>query len=138
MKDREQDILRDLKELKEMPYSIPEGYFEDFKKDVTRYAHPIVYKTSIFQKLVPLMYFAAMFAFIAVLGHIFLKNDKATEYAEEEYAEEYIIFSDDMTELAIYNYKNGMDDIVAEIDEEDIIEYLIYTGVSAEEIELSK
>lgn len=138
MKEKEQDILQN-KELKETPFSVPDGYFEDFKQEITRYAHPVVYKTSVFHKLVPLAYFAAMFAFIAVLGHIFIRNGEVPESAEvEEYSEEYLVFSDDLTELAIHNYENEDNHIVAEINEEDIIEYLIYIGVSPEEIEMSK
>ena len=52
--------------------------------------------------------------------------------------EDYILFSDNMINTAMYEDME-MDQMAdAELIDEDIIEYLIYIGVSPESIELSK
>jgi hypothetical protein len=49
--------------------------------------------------------------------------------------EDYLVYSGSMTNE---DFQNDIDIIENEINEEDIIEYLIYTGVTAELIEISK
>ena len=52
--------------------------------------------------------------------------------------EDYILFSDNMMNSLAYEMEYMSQAADTEISEDDIINYLIYTGVSAEHIELSK
>ena len=77
---------------------------------------------------------AATFALLIAAGTFYLRNSAANPGLTEE---DWYVFSDQYSEFAIYESGNeqyadlGMDD-------EDIIEYLIYTGVDEHIIELSK
>lgn len=137
----EKDILQSTEELKKNPYTVPEGYFDNLKKEVSRYPQPHVVHVSLKHKVIPWISFAAMFAFIAVLGHIFVRDAAEPDHAmNDAFFEDYIMYADYTTELAIYNYANETEEQEQDqdINEEDIIEYLIYTGISPEIIELYK
>jgi hypothetical protein len=76
---------------------------------------------------------AATFILMVTAGTFFLQ--RTTPY-EEFTQEDFLVFSSD---VSIMDYYEEMDHIAdAGIADEDIVEYLIYSGVSAEEIELSK
>ena len=87
---QEKDILKDCPELKQMPFSVPDGYFESFKAETSRKR---VHKGSVWNRTT-----------------IAYEMEYGSQIAEAE----------------------------SELSDEDIINYLIYTGVSAEFIEMSK
>ena len=133
MKTYGQDILTSQKELKERPFSVPDGYFESFKAEAMRKSTaPVI---SPWRKAVPYMAVAASLALLLGVGLSLNENINAHD---EFSTEDYILFSDTMIRT-IYD----RDDVTyqyadAELMAEDIIEYLIYTGESPESIELSK
>lgn len=129
---KENDILKDCRELKENPFTVPEGYFESFKAEARK---PMVRKVNFMDRIAPYAAVAAMFVFLVTVGTLFLDNT-TTEYEMTE--EDYVLFSDSMMNSLAYEMGYMSQTAEAEISEEDIINYLIYTGVTAEQIELSK
>lgn len=131
MKKNEQDILTSQQALKEIPYTVPDGYFEAFRAEAIRRSSTKPAKS--FGRLVPLLAVAASVALILGLGLSFSQKDIDT-LSEEDY----ILFSDnlirtDLEEGGLYGQLAE-----AEVYNEDIIEYLIYIGESPESIELAK
>lgn len=129
---KENDILKDCRELKGNPFTVPEGYFESFKAEARK---PMVRKVNFMDRIAPYAAVAAMFVFLVTVGTLFLDNT-TTEYEMTE--EDYVLFSDSMMNSLAYEMGYMSQTAEAEISEEDIINYLIYTGVTAEQIELSK
>ena len=129
---KENDILKDCRELKENPFTVPEGYFESFKTEARK---PMVRKVNFMDRIAPYAAVAAKFVFLVTVGTLFLDNT-TSEYEMTE--EDYVLFSDSMMNSLAYEMGYMSQTAEAEISEEDIINYLIYTGVTAEQIELSK
>ena len=127
------DILNSYSsELKKNPYTVPEGYFESLKEGLMRSEIQAPAHRNIWEKLAPYASIAAAFAIIVTAGTFILNK---TVSPEDMTYEDYIVYSDMMiTE----GDEDEINIITAEINEEDIIEYLIYTGVTAEVIEYSK
>lgn len=114
MKDQVQDILATQKALKENPFTVPDGYFESFEV-----------KVSPWRKTIPYMAVAASLAFLLSVGMAIQSNMKSRNTITDE---DYFLFSN-----------SHMDYVAeAELQDEDIIEYLIYLGTSPESIELLK
>lgn len=129
MKEIGRDILAENKDLRKQPYSVPEGYFDTFKSQMKPYEKQQV---TLAARLAPYVSIAAVFVFLVTAGTLFLK--KSTPY-DELTQEDFLVFSTAMANTEYYE----MDQIAdAGLADEDIIEYLIYCGISAEEIELSK
>jgi hypothetical protein len=131
MKTYGQDILTSQKELKERPFSVPDGYFEAFKagaisKSSISAAKPL-------SKLVPYLAVAASIALLLGLGLSFSR--KSIDTLSEE---DYILFSDNLIRTDFDESDVTEQFAEAELYDEDIIEYLIYIGESPESIELSK
>ena len=120
------DILKDNISLKQEPYSLPEGYFEELKEALKSR------KTSAngSEKKPLVATIAATFAVLLAAGGFFLSR---LSVQEEFTMEDYLVFSEDMTN-AIYSYSTE-EQYADAISEDDIIEYLIYTGVEVEYIE---
>lgn len=131
MKQNE-DILKTCAELKQMPFTVPEGYFDAFKAENARAR---VRTVSLWNRLAPIAATAAVFIFLAAAG-TFLLEHSVRDYDMTE--EDYVMFSDNMMNTIAYEMEYGSQIAEAEVSEEDIINYLIYTGVTAEHIELSK
>ena len=129
---KENDILKDSLELKQMPFTVPEGYFEVFKEANAR---PVARKVSLWNRIAPYAAMAAVFVFLVTTG-TFLLERSMPQYDMTE--EDYVLFSDNMMNTIAYEMEYGSQLAEAEVSSEDIINYLIYTGVSAEHIELSK
>ena len=130
MKQNDKDILAGRTDLKEMPYSVPERYFEDFRSQMKPTSAK---ENSLYMRLAPYMAMAAMFILLVTGGTFLLRH--ATP--EEEFTQEdFILFSDNLTNTIYFDTTEHIAD--AEIADEEIIEYLIYSGISAEEIENSK
>ena len=120
------------KDLKEQPYGVPEGYFEAFKAEMTGKVH--TQGTSQRKKSISYIAIAASFALLIAAGSFMMKGSAETQMSQEDY----ILFSDNMISTDIYDDAEYGQMAAAEIGDEDIIEYLIYIGVSPETIELSK
>lgn len=131
MKEKNRDILADNPKLKEQVYSVPDGYFSGFKAGMTPYASV---EPSLARRLVPYLSMAAVFVFLVTAGTFFLQQ---TTPADEFTQEDFILYSSNISGIGLY--EEEPDQLAdAGIADEDIIEYLIYSGISAEEIELSK
>ena len=129
MKEMKQDILAD-PQLRRQAYTAPEGYFEEFRSQMKPYRRAQHNWT---EKLVPLVSMAATFILMVTAGTFFLQR---TIPSEEFTQEDFLVFSSDVSRMDYYQEMDHIAD--AGIADEDIVEYLIYSGVSAEEIELSK
>lgn len=129
MDKMDKDILAQNATLRERPYSVPEGYFEAFKAQAGRPVQET--RPTLWGRVAPYASLAAVFLSIFAVGSLIFDKDEI-EISQEEY----IYFSDGL----ITTYKIDASDqyAEAEIEDEDVIEYLIYSGITAEEIELSK
>lgn len=126
------DILKySSDELKKMPYTVPEGYFKQVKAEISR-STAAEEGVSLWRKAVPYISVAATFLIMVSAGTFFL--EKTTQQDGMTY-EDYLVHSDMLIEA---EYEQDTQIADATIAAEDIIEYLIYTGVTAEDIELSK
>ena len=126
------DILKySSDELKKMPYTVPEGYFEQVKAEISR-STAAEEGVSLWRKAVPYISVAATFLIMVSAGTFFL--EKTTQQEGMTY-EDYLVHSDMLIEA---EYEQDTQIADATIAAEDILEYLIYTGVTAEDIELSK
>lgn len=122
MKNQDKDILRDNIHLKEMPFSTPDGYFDGLKQKATSCRCRTIWNTS-----TPYVVLAAMFALLVVAGSFFLEHISKDSYTEEDY----IVFSDNMTNIIFDEYEQQYAEAISE---DDIIEYLIYTGTDIEDL----
>ena len=123
--------------LRKCPYSVPEGYFESLKERAVKYSKPAPAPVFQFKRiLTTAVSMAAMFVLMVTVGTFLLEN---TTPEEDLTQEDYIVFSDGYFGLEMYD-DDGLSEQYADasISDEDIVEYLIYTGVSEELIELSK
>ena len=110
------DILNTLSsELRKMPYCVPEGYFDTLKQDLQRTGRTHSVERRLRNRV-------ASYASIAAA-------------AEDMTYEDYLVHSE---AIIGEEYQDEITVIENEVNEEDIIEYLIYTGVTAELIETSK
>ena len=128
------DILHNSSDkLRKMPYIIPDGYFEDFiRTNQISGTTELAAHSTLMRKLAPYLSMAAAFLLIVTAGRFLMQH---TSTADEMTYEDYLVHSDIMIEA---EYENDIQIAEALPVEEDIIEYLIYTGVTAETIELSK
>lgn len=132
MKNLNNDILSERTELKKMPFTVPEGYFEKFKAAAYR---PKAETVSLWNRLSPYISVAAVFIFIVTAGTFILERSTPQQDMTQE---DYIMFSDNMMNTISYEMDDDTWIADAEIENEDIINYLIYSGITAEEVELSK
>ena len=132
MTEQEKDILQDTK-LKSNPYSVPAGYFDALKTQARKYA----VRVNFWAGLAPYAGIAAMFLFVLVLGKVFVKNSHDTSSLSAEQVESYedfLVFSDINSEIPVQYLAEEMS-AEETIDDEDIIEYLIYIGATEKYIE---
>lgn len=135
MKDLERDILQEAS-LKKCPYSVPEGYFESLKEKAVKYSKPAPVPVFQFKKvLMTAVSMAAMFILMVTAGTFLLEK---TTPSEDLTHEDYIVFSDGYFDLEMYEDNMSEQYADASVSDEDIVEYLIYIGVSEEFIEMSK
>lgn len=115
----ERHILKDRKELKSMPFTVPEGYFEGLKAELKmipqQQAKPAkVVKWKPFARIASIA--AAVAALITAGAFFFEKGNSDIDFTVTQEETDY--FAD-----------------LQSLTEEDIIEYLISTGVELEDIE---
>jgi hypothetical protein len=130
MKEMKRDILSENPQLRKQAYTAPDGYFEEFRSQINPYREAQQKWT---EKLVPFVSMAATFILMVTAGTFFLQR---TTPSEEFTQEDFLVFSSEVSRMDYYEEMDHIAD--AGIADEDIVEYLIYSGVSAEEIELSK
>ncbi len=141
MKSYKSDILAERPEMKKMPYGVPEGYFEDFKVSVggkvpaeRGRAEKSAAKRSAAKRSVarPVIFIsaAASVAAALVLGAYFIFGAGGTEDFSQE---DLLVFDESYINAEYYEYTGSIAE--AEYSDDDIIEYLIYSGISLEEIE---
>ena len=123
MKHAEKDILRGNPQLKAMPFETPSGYFQTLKDDLKTVSR----QASARVRIAPYVALAAVFAVLIAAGGFFLTGYGADEFTEEDY----IVFSEDMTNTILYNSDEQYADA---LNEDDIIEYLIHSDVDVEEL----
>ncbi len=126
MKEKERDILAEKPELKKMPYSTPEGYFEGFKTQMKPYESRRSRRT-----FIPYISAAASLALLVAAGFLFSQR---TSNDFEMTQEDYLVFSTDMSTAEYYEYTSEQY-AAAQMADDDIINYLIYSGITAEELE---
>ncbi len=115
------DIL-DNKSLKVTPYDVPDGYFENLQKSICEKTG----STSA-RRWPTYAAIAASFALLLAAGGWIFSNTANAGFSQEDY----IVFSDDMTNTVLLEES----ELYAEAaTEDDIIEYLIYTGTEIEEL----
>ena len=126
------DILNTFSsELRKMPYSVPEGYFNTVKKDLQKNS-VVRIDNGLWNRFIPYASVAAVFIALVTAGMLLMRGSLGEN---EMTYEDYLVHSGAMLNEG---YSEEITVIENEINEEDIIEYLIYTGVTAELIEYSK
>ena len=140
MEKIEKDILNTSDDLKKMPFTTPEGYFEGVNRSVMARiaAEETSEETSSAERkplrliLAPYLSLAAMFAVIVCAGSLFLKylpfSSTTDEFEDMAYLDIIPVTEPDMIYYA-GNYETEY------VTEEDIAEYLIYSGVDIESFE---
>lgn len=123
------DILKE-PSLKEMPFGLPENYFENLKKQTKGIARQDATVIRPKRRLVPYIA-AAMLAMLLTAGGFMLGWISGNENFTEE---DYIVFSDDMTNIA-YDVISDQYADAETMTQDDIIEYLIYTGTEIEDMD---
>ena len=133
----EKDILKSAPELKNLPYSIPDGYFDRLKAEVMADVREREERQRPFiARLAPYVAVAAAFAFLVTAGTFIL--EKTTRSTQSE-MDEFYFYSNMIPVTDPYAVETIQVDYEEDIlEDEDIIEYLIYSGVTAEVIELSR
>ncbi len=131
MKSTDKDILNSLN-LKKMPFDTPEGYFERFKAGMKKEATS---RRGIWNRLAPYAGLAAAFLSIFAIGTAILERSvEDTEMIQDDY----LVLYDNMPVTTIYEIGEEAQLADAAMNEEDIINYLIYSGITAEELEQYK
>ena len=133
----EKDILKSAPELKNLPYSIPDGYFDRMKAEVMADVREREERQRPFiARLAPYVAVAAAFAFLVTAGTFIL--EKTTRSTQSE-MDEFYFYSNMIPVTDPYAVETIQVDYEDEyLEDEAIIEYLIYSGVTAEVIELSR
>ncbi len=120
------DILAERTDLKKMPYTLPDGYFDEFRAQMKPYRTHSPRKRAL-----PYISAAASIALLLAAGLLLSqRNSPADEFTHEDF----LVFSDSMITTEYYEYTSEQY-ADAEMANDDIIDYLIYSGITAEEIE---
>ncbi len=160
MKSYKSDILAERPEMKKMPYGVPEGYFEDFKVAVGGLSGSGRQSGAVsgdgrnnFKKpsARPFVFAAASVAAALIIGAYFIFGFSRTDGFTQE---DLLVFDESYINAEYYEYSEKPEQYRANSDiaghqysgniaeteysADDIIDYLIYSGVSLEEIETFK
>ena len=140
MENIEKDILNSTDELKKMPFTTPQGYFEGINDSVASRirassgaavqgeysSRPVI------ARLTPYLAMAAMFAMIVCAGSLFLRVLSPEDAQEAEFADMSYLDIIPVTDPDMIYYAGNYDPVA--ISDEDITEYLIYSGVNIESL----
>lgn len=126
------DILHNFSaDLRKTPFNVPEGYFSQIRSDIMEKA--LAEKpASTWSKASPYISVAAALLLMVTAGTFIL--EKGSSQDEMTY-EDYLVHSDFLISSEYIQDSQIAD---ASIADEEIIEYLIYTGITPEVLELSK
>lgn len=124
MKREGQNILN-RPELKVNPYSVPEGYFPSLKENMRLARRPE--STATWKKTGIIISVAASVAIMILAGVGLMLRQNPAEYYDDI---DLLVFSD----LSEHIYLDAQSMSMEDLTDEDIIEYLIYTGVPVESI----
>ncbi len=135
------DILQTDKNLRRMPYKLPEGYFSDLTEQLAKQRHenPVeaAVPRTLWQILAPYAAMAAMFTIIALGGKALAEM---TGHQKGWTEKDEFIYTELMPVTGPSDQFYGLRDseyiAEAEPSDNDIVEYLIYSGVSIEEINI--
>ncbi len=137
--------MKDLKEIKDTnPFKVPENYFEEVNRKIisaTAGAEPQVKPAGLYRRMKPYLAVAASVAVLILLSYtaikLFLPADKTGEIPEISLQE----FSDDayLNDIDIYTLEEGMTpiasyEIIPDVSESEIIDYLILENINLNEI----
>lgn len=130
----EKDILE---KVGKPSYRVPEGYFEDLGERLRRIpSEQTSQEAGPWMRFKPYLALAACFAIALAIGTAILKKTASGPSPDQLFNE--TVFADmvsvpqpDLYLQALYDEENPLSD-------EDIIEYLIESGVSAEQIEFAR
>lgn len=138
----EKNNIFESQEMRRMPYEVPSGYFESLQERLAAIPaqHPLeqtagkVVKITFWQRVSPYVALAACFIMAVVLGNFFLSRQPAVmeDVSLQEYQQ--YLYSDLMP---VTNPYAMFDDSYVEDDspsEDDIVNYLISSGVSSDMI----
>ena len=114
------DIL-DNKSLKAMPFEVPDGYFDNLQASLVQQTARQTRRWPAYIAV------AASVALLVAAGGWALRGDAQSDFSQEDY----IVFSDDMTNTVMYEDDLWYADAATE---EDMIEYLIYIGTEIDEL----
>ena len=122
-----------------MPYRLPEGYLADLTEQLAKQRHEIPAETAeqrtLWQILAPYAAMAAMFTIIALGGKTLAEM---TGHRKGWTEQDEFIYTELMPVTGPSDQLYGLSDseYIAETEpsDNDIVEYLIYSGVSIEEI----
>lgn len=129
MKNLEKDILKDTPGIKEMPFAVPENYFDGLKRNLRRI--PMQTEKPRVLRWGRIIAMAASFTLLVAAGGFFLGRSSSDElYIEDDY----LVYSDDMTISVDEEYYDQYAEAWS-VTDEDIIEYLLATGIEIEEVE---
>ncbi len=135
------DILTGSKDLKKMPFSVPEGYFEGFDAVMRRRIRQEeksgqgqTGKTRGAIRLVPIISAAAAAIAIFVAIGLMFKSSSTAVNPEDSLQDSDIIFyySELMPATVPESIYHSYDLTDAELSDDDIVNYLIYSGVDVD------
>lgn len=124
------DILDDLKR---NPYSVPDGYFDRLKKRLNEIAvSPVdTVPRSLWQRIRPYAALAACFAASFLIGNAILRKTAPKASSSDQFYKE-LMYSDLIPVTQPYAIFEMEDEEEMETSDEDIINFLLETGVSVE------
>ena len=118
-------------------YRVPDGYYEDLRERLGRIPSEVtVQETGPWMRVKPYLALAACFAIALAIGTAILKQTASGPSPDQLYNE--TVFADMVSVPQPDLYLQGLYDEESPISDEDIIEYLIESGVSAEQIEFAR
>lgn len=135
MTEIDKDILQN-PGLKSNPYGLPEGYMESLKEKAMKYPQPVrVPARERRRVLTYIISIAASFLLVITAGTLLSIWSSVEEGMTQE---DYIVFSDGYSFLEIYETMEEEQYADAYVSDDDVIEYLIYSGVNENIVEQSK
>lgn len=127
-------MLNSRKELREMPFSVPDGYFDRLNGKICADAAHAEGSTPIWNRVAPYAAMAAMFVLIALAGQAVIHQQERNISNEAE--EDSFFYTQIMPVSGLEEIYETGDGYIAEsgLSDEDIVEYLIYSGLPVESI----
>jgi len=135
MTEMKKDILQN-PGLKSNPYSLPEGYMDSLKTRAVKYARPVAVPGKERHRMMRFIISAAATFLLLIAAGALLLRQPALENGITQ--EDYLVFSDGYSFLEIYETMEEEQYADAYVSDDDIIEYLIYSGVNEKIVEQSK